>query len=105
MAEYTDKQLTCVDCNAGFVFTEGQQKFFAEKGFTNDPKRCDACRAAKKAKGGFLHKGWDQRGGGGGPPEMHSAVCAECGTACEVPFKPRGDRPVYCSGCFNQQRK
>jgi CxxC-x17-CxxC domain-containing protein len=36
----------------------------------------------------------------GGRPAMHQATCAECGASCEVPFKPTGDRPVYCSNCF-----
>lgn len=34
---------------------------------------------------------------------MHQAVCAECGKDCEVPFKPTGDKPVYCSNCFGQK--
>ena len=36
-------------------------------------------------------------------PSMHRAICAECGDSCEVPFKPTGDRPVYCSNCFGKQ--
>lgn len=36
-------------------------------------------------------------------PSMHSAVCAECGQSCEVPFKPTGDKPVYCSSCFGKK--
>ena len=43
-------------------------------------------------------------GGGGGPREMHPVTCAQCGQETQVPFKPRGDRPVYCSDCFAQQR-
>ncbi len=38
-----------------------------------------------------------------GSPTMFQATCASCGNACEVPFKPRGDRPVYCSNCFDKQ--
>ena len=49
------------------------------------------------------------RGGGRnfdrGPREMHKAVCSECGKECEVPFKPAGDRPVYCKDCFMKKRK
>jgi len=54
--------------------------------------------------------GYQQGGGGygggygGGPREMHKAICAECNKECEVPFKPSGDRPVYCRECF-QKRK
>jgi len=41
----------------------------------------------------------------GGPKEMHKATCAECGKECEVPFKPSGDRPVYCKECFSKRRR
>jgi len=43
---YTDRQLTCTDCGAGFTFTAGEQEFHASKGFTNSPSRCPDCRAA-----------------------------------------------------------
>lgn len=51
------------------------------------------------------------RGGRGGfrrdfgPREMHKAICAKCKQECEVPFKPSGDRPVFCKECFRAQRK
>ena len=109
---YEDKQLTCVDCGAEFAFTAAEQEKFASLGFTNEPKRCAPCRAAKKAAGGG---GGGRSGGGGGfgggggagrsgPREMFPAVCGECGLATQVPFKPRGDRPVYCSDCFSKRR-
>lgn len=47
---FTDRELTCVDCDSPFVFTSGEQRFFAEKGFTNQPKRCRPCREAKKQR-------------------------------------------------------
>ena len=43
-----DKNLNCKDCGSEFVFTEGEQQFYAEKGFENEPTRCKDCRAAKK---------------------------------------------------------
>ena len=46
--EYTDKTLTCKDCGAEFTFTAGEQAFYAERGFENEPTRCKACRIAKK---------------------------------------------------------
>ena len=46
----TDKTLTCKDCGAEFVFTVGEQEFYKEKGFDNEPQRCLACRRAKKAQ-------------------------------------------------------
>lgn len=107
MSEYTDKTLTCVECSAEFPFTAGEQGRFAELGFTNEPKRCGPCRIARKARGGQGggQNRTDSRGPSSGPKEMHSATCAECGTSCQVPFKPRGDRPVYCSTCFNNQKR
>lgn len=84
-----DKTLTCRDCGAEFVFTESEQNFFAEKGFTNEPQRCPACRAARKNQ---------QRRGG--DREMYPAVCAQCGRETMVPFRPSNDKPVYCSDCF-----
>ena len=48
--EKQDKKITCVDCGAEFLFTVRDQEFYAEKGFTNEPKRCKACRDKKKAQ-------------------------------------------------------
>ena len=45
-----DKTLTCKDCGSEFVFTEGEQNFYKEKGFENEPQRCPDCRRAKKAQ-------------------------------------------------------
>jgi CxxC-x17-CxxC domain-containing protein len=94
---YQDRTLTCQDCNQPFTFSADDQAYHAEKGFTNEPKRCPSCRQARRS----------ERGNGGGysqsPREMYPAVCAQCGKQTEVPFQPRGDRPVYCSDCFRQQ--
>ena len=59
-----DKQLTCVECNADFTFTAGEQEHHAKLGFQNEPKRCPPCRAERKrnSPGG---------GGGGGQREFH----------------------------------
>jgi CxxC-x17-CxxC domain-containing protein len=105
-----DKQITCVDCGSEFTFTSGEQDHFAQLGFTNEPKRCPACRAAKKASrggegGDARRSSGGSRGGSGGPREMFPAVCAQCGKQTQVPFQPRGDRPVYCSDCFSASRR
>lgn len=50
MTEYKDKTIKCVDCGTEFVFTARDQEFYAEKGFTNEPKRCKPCRDKKKAE-------------------------------------------------------
>ncbi|MCL6478612.1 MAG: zinc-ribbon domain containing protein [Peptococcaceae bacterium] len=91
-----DKILVCRDCGREFIFSVSEQAFFAEKGFANDPLRCLDCRAARRRKD-------RERGEGGGrQKEKYPAVCARCGAETIVPFKPSGDRPVYCWECFNK---
>jgi len=92
---YEDKTLTCKDCGQSFTFTADDQEFFATKGYT-EPLRCPACRQARKAERG-------EGGGYGSPRQMFPATCAECGKETEVPFEPRGDRPVYCRDCFSKR--
>ncbi|MGE5596810.1 MAG: zinc-ribbon domain containing protein [Hyphomicrobiales bacterium] len=92
---YADKTLVCVDCGAEFTFTAGEQEFHASKGFTNEPRRCPNCRRARKG----------ESGGGMSRPEreMFTVPCASCGKEARVPFQPRGDKPVYCSDCYQPQ--
>jgi CxxC-x17-CxxC domain-containing protein len=106
---FVDKTLTCRDCGEDFVFTAGEQEFYAEKGFTNEPTRCPNCRRANKARRNSSGGGasYGSGGYGGGRPErtMHPAVCSACGKETMVPFVPRNDKPVYCSDCFQSQRE
>ncbi len=99
-----DKTLTCRDCGRQFVFTAGEQEFYAQKGFTNQPSRCPECRANRKASGGGYSGGGYSAGGERRERQMYPAVCASCGKDTMVPFQPSGDRPVYCSDCFSSQR-
>ncbi len=119
---YEDKVIACVDCGAEFTFTADEQQRFAERGFTNEPKRCKTCRDARKAQQGdsggrggsrsFSSRSGGGGGGGGGarggfssgPRQMFPATCASCGQPTEVPFKPSGNRPVYCRDCFQAQK-
>lgn len=99
---YTDKTLVCSDCSESFTFTAGEQEFHASKGFTKEPRRCPNCRRLRKGQAG------GGPGGGGfedrrPPRQLFDAVCASCGKEAKVPFEPRGDRPVYCSDCFQPQ--
>ena len=103
---FEDKSLQCADCGATFTFSGEEQEFFATKGYTNEPKRCPNCRQARKStRNGGSQGGY---GGSGGyrstNRQMFPATCAQCGKATEVPFEPRGDRPVYCSQCYNKTR-
>jgi len=92
-----DKNLTCRDCGADFVFTASEQDFFAEKGFTNEPGRCPACRSARKQQSRG-NNNYQQR-------EMHDVTCSGCGVQTQVPFRPSSDRPVYCRDCFSQNKR
>ena len=112
-----DTTLTCRDCGQAFTFTSGEQDFYASRGFS-EPSRCPDCRAARKAQrdgGGSSYSSYGSSsgsyGGGGGyssggrgEREMFSATCSSCGQEAKVPFQPSGDKPVYCSTCFEQRR-
>ena len=89
---YEDKTLICKECGSEFVFTAGEQEFYAERGFENEPQRCKPCRDNRKSASRAAR-------------EMHTASCAACGGEASVPFKPRDDRPVYCSECFAKMKE
>lgn len=99
---YVDEMLNCVDCGREFAFTAGEQQFYATKGFQNKPNRCPDCRQARKQMRSQSGGGAVSGGGGGGQRnrEMFQATCSQCGGVAEVPFQPRGDKPVYCRDCF-----
>jgi len=128
---YTDRTITCLDCGQEFTFTAGEQEFYAQRGFTEPPKRCPSDRALRKAQrsGGGAGNGGERYGAssydsgysssfagapagyssGGGyrerrPRELFEAVCADCGKTASVPFRPTGNKPVYCSDCFQNHR-
>jgi CxxC-x17-CxxC domain-containing protein len=124
---FVDKPLVCKDCNANFVWPAKQQEHHAKLGLRNEPKRCPVCRQMQRMRNddrrqirgprptfGLPREGAPMgrgpmggpppRGGGfGGPREVFIAKCAACGVDCDLPFKPRGDRPVYCRDCFRKQ--
>jgi CxxC-x17-CxxC domain-containing protein len=128
VGQYADRSMTCRDCGKQFVFTAGEQEFYASRGFS-EPTRCSDCRAARKASRDSGGYGGDReysssRGGYGsdreysssrsggygsssrsqsGARQMFQAVCADCGTTTEVPFEPRQGRPVYCRDCFEKR--
>ena len=108
-----DRNLTCVECNTSFVYSADDQQFHASKGYT-EPKRCPSCRSARRNSGGgsyggstsYSTGGYSSYGGGDSyrpQREMHPATCAECNKQTQVPFLPRGDKPVYCSDCFSKR--
>ncbi|PIU03325.1 zinc-binding protein [Candidatus Shapirobacteria bacterium CG08_land_8_20_14_0_20_39_18] len=89
---FADQNLKCRDCGADFVWTASEQEFYQQKGFTNAPVRCPACRQAKKQE-----RMTDRK--------MYPITCAQCGKTDEVPFEPRGDRPVLCKDCFKKSKE
>ncbi|HAZ20392.1 MAG TPA: zinc-binding protein [Clostridiales bacterium] len=89
---YEDKTLVCKDCNSEFVFTAGEQEFYAEKGFQNEPQRCKACRDTRKNSSRPTR-------------EYFTTTCAECGKEARVPFQPTNDRAVLCSECFAAKKE
>jgi len=96
---FEDKTLQCSDCGATFTFSAEEQEFFQTKGYTNEPKRCPACRETRRSQ----RYGYDNYGSRS-RRQMFPAVCAECGKETEVPFEPREGRPVYCSDCYTKNK-
>jgi CxxC-x17-CxxC domain-containing protein len=93
---YQDKTLTCQECGQPFTFSAEDQAYYAQRGYSNEPKRCPTCRQARRSDrssgGGY----------GGAGRATYTATCARCGKEAQLPFQPRGDRPVYCSDCYRQ---
>lgn len=87
MNNFEDQNLPCSDCGVTFVFTSEEQEFYAQKGFST-PKRCGACRAARKQQSRRPER------------PRFEVTCSECGCATTVPFEPSNDKPVYCSDCY-----
>ncbi|MFH0846884.1 MAG: zinc-ribbon domain containing protein [Chloroflexota bacterium] len=96
---FQDRELRCADCGANFTFSAGEQAFYQSKGYTNEPKRCPACRETRKAErfGSDPSAAKPRR-------QMFPVTCAGCGKPTEVPFEPRQGRPVYCSECFAKMK-
>jgi CxxC-x17-CxxC domain-containing protein len=97
--EFQDKVLTCIDCGTDFVFTAGEQLFFHDKQFKNEPKRCKSCKSKRVAVLGASP-----------PGQAHVKTetrtnCSNCGKETTVPFRPTQGRPVLCRECFQQRRQ
>jgi CxxC-x17-CxxC domain-containing protein len=100
--EFTDRILKCSDCGNDFVFTAGEQLFFNDKQFKNDPKRCKLC----KAKRAGLGRSANATGSVTLPLSRTETrtKCSACGVETTVPFKPTQGRPVLCRSCFQLKR-
>ena len=99
--EFVDRLLTCADCGGEFIFTAGEQLFFLDKQFKNDPKRCKPCKSRRSAQAANPAGG--PAAAGISRTETRTE-CSECGITTTVPFKPTQGRPVLCRQCFKNKR-
>ncbi len=99
--EFVDRLLTCADCGGEFIFTAGEQLFFFDKQFKNDPKRCKPCKSRRA--GISARPGAGPAAAGISRTETRT-VCSDCGIETTVPFKPTQGRPVLCRQCFQNKR-
>lgn len=101
--EFIDRVLKCTDCNHDFVFTAGEQLFFSDRQFKNDPKRCKLCKARRAGLG----RSTDGTTVAAALPLSRTETrteCSACGIETTVPFKPTQGRPVFCRSCFQLKR-
>jgi CxxC-x17-CxxC domain-containing protein len=87
--QFQDRTLKCIDCGGDFIFTAGEQLFFHDKQFRNEPKRCKPCKAKRQ----------------GHTRVETPAVCSQCGKQTTVPFRPTQNRPILCRECFRDKRQ
>ena len=87
---YEDQNLVCEDCGKEFVFTAGEQEFYAQKGLVNVPKRCPECRKIRRKN--------SRR-------KMYDAVCSACGASTKVPFKPIEGKEIFCKECYKKRKE
>jgi CxxC-x17-CxxC domain-containing protein len=99
--EFQDKVLTCIDCGETFLFTAGEQLFFHDKNFKNEPKRCKGCKSKRVS---VLNAPMDPGNGHRYPRVETRATCSQCGKETTVPFRPTQGRPVLCRECFVQRK-
>jgi len=100
--EFVDRLLICADCGGEFIFTAGEQLFFLDKQFKNDPKRCKPCKSRRSANGAAATPGGPAAAGISRTETR--TECSECGITTTVPFKPTQGRPVLCRQCFKNKK-
>jgi CxxC-x17-CxxC domain-containing protein len=99
--DFVDRLLICADCRQEFIFTAGEQLFFLDKQFKNDPKRCKPC---KSRRAGMVAAAGAGPAAAGISRTETRTMCSECGVETTVPFKPTQGRPVLCRQCFQAKR-
>ena len=99
-----EKTATCFDCKAEFTISVEEQEALQAKGYANTPKRCPACRQARKTRQLSSGNFRNTQPGFRTERKMFPATCAQCGKSTQVPFEPREGRPVYCRDCYNSAK-
>ena len=102
--QFVDRILTCSDCHGDFVFTAGEQLFFHDKQFKNDPKRCKPCKSRRSGLSAAANGATGPAAAGLSRTETRTE-CSECGVQTTVPFKPTQGRPVLCRQCFQAKAR
>ncbi len=117
---YVDRTLRCAECRQAFTYTADEQEDVA-MGLALAPRFCPDCRIARRERqagngrrnGSSWHNyrpfgaaggaATPRPSGGSAGPTMYPATCANCRARTQVPFQPRGGRPVYCSDCYQKR--
>ncbi len=118
---------TCATCGSAFLVPAAERQYRRSRNL-EDPTTCPDCRVrARTARNADLIAMYEQSGShlfvstdpattrngprrdrnhgrSNVPRQMYNTVCAQCGSETQVPFVPRGDRPVYCRDCFNARK-
>jgi CxxC-x17-CxxC domain-containing protein len=94
--EFEDRTVVCEDCGEEWTFSADEQQFFNDRGYQT-PKRCKPCRQKRKMSRTGSSYGSRER-------TLHTVTCSDCGEEAQVPFKPSGDKPVYCRDCYQKHR-
>ncbi len=102
--QFVDRILTCSDCHGEFIFTAGEQLFFHDKQFKNDPKRCKPCKSRRSGLSAVANGIAGPAAAGLSRTETRTE-CSECGVQTTVPFKPTQGRPVLCRQCFQAKAR
>ena len=92
--EFKDKSLVCVECSQTFVWTAGEQLFYHDRNFKNEPKRCKDCKSRRSERTGQAPRGRVET----------TTTCSQCGRETTVPFRPTQGRPVLCKECFSNRK-
>lgn len=90
---FTDKEIVCCQCNQPFIFSAGEQEYFAGRSLSHEPKRCQNCRVLERL-----------RRSGKSANAAFKVNCADCNEPTILPFQPKDDRQAYCNPCWKRKQ-